>query len=197
MPISATGVTKSPLMQAARHGGFTLLELMVVMVLIGIILTFVVGSVGDGGRGDRIKREAQRIAALVELVGEEAVLRSALSGMRVDEDGYRFLRWVTVDGEDGKQRQEWQAMSEEDLLRPRQIDSLMRLQLTVEGFGITLDSQTPEGEEGEPPPQVIFMPSGEHTPFELSLRYDDDNSGYLLSAPSLGSVEQRRVEAYR
>lgn len=197
MPISATGVTKSPVMRGSRQHGFTLLELMVVMVLIGIILTFVVGSVGDGGRGDRIKREAQRIAALVEMVGEEAVLRSALVGMRFDEEGYSFLRWETVEGEDGKQHQEWQEISGDDLLRPRPIEAPMRLQLTVEGFGITLTSPAPEGEDGVPPPQVIFMPSGEHTPFELSLLYDDDNSGYLLNAPSLGSVEQRRVEAHR
>lgn len=176
-------------MQALRQRGFTLLELMVVVVLIGIILTFVVGTVGDGGRGDRVKREAQRIAALVELVGEEAVLHSALIGLRFGEHGYEFMRY---------RDQQWQEVQGDDLLKPREIDTMLVLQLLVEGFTFDLTTAKPESEaEAEVKPQVVFLPSGEHTSFELALLYEDDESGYLLRAPPFGAVEQRRLEAQR
>jgi general secretion pathway protein H len=178
-----------------RQHGFTLLELMVVVVLIGIILTFVVGSVGDGGRSDRIQREAQRLTALVELVGEEAVLKSSMIGLRFSDHDYEFMRY----GEE-----QWQQVGDDALLKPREIDTTIVMQLQVDGFGVALGEATqdenPGGEEvGDkgPQPQVIFMPSGERTPFELSLLYEDDKSGYLLSVPLLGSVEQQRVEAHR
>ena len=76
--------------------GFTLIELLVVMLLIGIILTFATLSLGDGGRGKLIDREARRLAALVELAGEDAVLSGRELGLYFDAAGYRFL---TLDGE--------------------------------------------------------------------------------------------------
>ncbi|MCW8919201.1 MAG: type II secretion system minor pseudopilin GspH [Gammaproteobacteria bacterium] len=175
----------------ARQQGFTLLELMVVVVLIGIILTFVVRAVGDGGRRDLIQREAQRLTSLVELVGEEAVLQSSLIGLRFMENGYEFMRYQMDDGEP-----QWQGVSGDGMLKPRQLDNAMQMQLLVEGFSVALGEQAALTEgEGELKPQVIFLPSGERTPFELSLLYADDHSGFLLTAPLFGAVEQRRQEA--
>lgn len=169
--------------------GFTLLELMVVVVLIGIILTFVVRSVGDGGRSDRIKQEAQRLVALVGLVGEEAVLQSTVIGLRFEENSYAFMRYS---------EQQWQPVSDDTLLKPHQLDGMMQMQLLVEGFGIELGGEKPDttgGEVAEEMPQVVFLSSGERTPFELALRYVDDESGYLLKVPPLGAVERQRLAA--
>ena len=122
MPISVTGATETSIMRYTRQHGFTLLELMVVMVLIGIILTFVVGSVGDGGRRDRIQREVQRIASLVDLVGEEAVLKSAIIGLRFVEHGYEFMFY---------QDKRWQLVGDDELLKHREIDETIVMLLLV------------------------------------------------------------------
>jgi general secretion pathway protein H len=184
--------------QRSQHG-FTLLELMVVIVLIGIILTFVVRSVGDGGRRDRIQREAQRITALVEMVGEEAVLQSSVMGMHFLEHGYEFMRY---------NGQKWKLIEKDELLRQRTLDPMIEMQLMVEGFRIDLEAVTratasgdeDEGEDEEkegPKPQVVFLSSGERSAFELTLVYEDDESGFLLTVPPLGGVEQRWLEGRR
>jgi general secretion pathway protein H len=187
--ILVTGKIEVPVMRHAPQHGFTLLELMVVVVLIGIILTFVVGSVGDGGRRDRIQREAQRLTALVELVGEEAVLKSTIIGLRFGEHGYEFMRYS---------ESQWQGITDDGLLKPRTIDDAIVMELLVEGFSVGLgEVALSDDEEDEPKPQVIFLPSGERTAFELSLIYEDDESGFLLNVPPLGPAEQRLLEARR
>lgn len=170
-----------------RQSGFTLLELMVVVVLVGIILTFVVGTVGDGGKHDRIHRETKRLNALIEMVGEEAILQSAIIGMHIEEHSYQFLRY---------QESEWQGIENDTLLRKRELDRSMTLQLLVEGFDIELGAETDEEDEEKTSikPHVVFLPSGERTAFELALTYEDDRSGYLLRAPVMGTLEQRRLE---
>ncbi len=173
-----------------KQQGFTLLELMVVVVVIGIILTFVVRSVGDGGRSDRILREAQRIGALVELVGEESVLKSTVIGLHFVERGYEFMHY---------RDQQWQGVAGDDLLKPHELDEAMALQLLVEGFSVDLTEQgqaaggSDEAGSGVRP-QVVFLPSGERTPFELSLYYEDDRSGVMLTVPPLGAVARQRLE---
>ena len=158
------------------------------VVLIGIIVTFIVRSVGDGGRQERILREVQRLTALVELVGEESIIQSALIGLRFEKGGYFF---VLHDGE------KWQEVEMDDLLKPHRLDGMMEMELLVEGYSVDLEQELPEEVEQlkGPQPQVVFLPGGERTPFELALRYKDDESGYRLEVPPLGLVARHRLEA--
>ena len=78
MPTSATGTsTETP--RPAR--GFSLIELLVVVLLVGIILTMATLAVGPTTGADDSAAEARRLAALLELAREQAVLH-ALSLLR-------------------------------------------------------------------------------------------------------------------
>ena len=67
MAILVTGIS-------TRADGFTLLEVMVTLVLIGIITTFAVLAV-PGGSDDRADQELRRLRALIELNHQQALLR--------------------------------------------------------------------------------------------------------------------------
>jgi general secretion pathway protein H len=56
--------------------GFTLLEIMVVIVIVGIVLSFMTLSTGSDRRAEQLEREAQRIVTLLQLASEQAVMRS-------------------------------------------------------------------------------------------------------------------------
>jgi len=166
--------------------GFTLLELMVVLVIIGIIITFAVLSIGDGGRQDRLEQEARRLQALFSLSSEEAVLRSRELGVVLQPQGYDFVEY---DGE------AWQAISGDSLFRKHALPDSMELKLFLDGLPVDLHEQ-PKKEEAEgPTPQLLFFSSGERQPFELLVAYRDDPPlAYRLDAPLLGPLKRSRVE---
>lgn len=92
-----------------RSSGFTLLELLVVIVIAGITLGVVSLNAFPDDR-KVMQEEAQRIAVLLQLTREEAILRNRPTAFEADANSYRFL----VHDESG-----WQPLSQDDMLRPR------------------------------------------------------------------------------
>jgi general secretion pathway protein H len=100
--------------------GFTLLELLVVMVLAGILLTLVSVSVTPDPR-QQLAREGRRVGQLMALAADESRIRQEPIVWEADLSGYRFVT------EAGGERQ---LLTGDDLLRERAWDRpLKRLAL--------------------------------------------------------------------
>ena len=88
--------------RAAR--GFTLLELMIVLLIAGITLGLATLNLAPTMHKN-LQNEAQRVALLLQLARDEAIVRNRLVAFEADGDGYRFLvrnesRWDLVEGDD-------------------------------------------------------------------------------------------------
>jgi general secretion pathway protein H len=90
--------------------GFTLLELLVVMVIAGITLGMVSFNAMPSAR-QVLQNDAQRIALLLQLARDEAIVRNRPIAFEAEPDRYRFLL---------RDENVWQALGKDDLLRERE-----------------------------------------------------------------------------
>lgn len=91
--------------------GFTLIELLVVMVILGITLGLVSLSVMPNQK-QSMQQDAKRIALLLQLARDEAIVRNRQIAFEAGSDSYRFII-----RNDNKQ---WEQVVQDDLLRERE-----------------------------------------------------------------------------
>lgn len=166
--------------------GFTLVELLVVLVLIGLI-TGVVATVGSRERSPA-ERAAQAWADLLPSIAQQPVQDGRPLGLAVEDGRIEILafaegRWSPV-------RRAGQPVP----VMPDGIDVAVRPDAAFDLPGdppneaIRLDFGGAEQEEEAPPvPAVVFFPTGEATPFTLHFTDGDAEVGVRVDA--LGRVE--------
>lgn len=137
-----------------RSRGFTLVELLVVMVIIGLTLGMATLNAIPSPRQD-LEKEARRLALLLQLARDEAIVRNRLVAFEANGDRYRFM----VRGDAG-----WEPVTRDDLLRERGFKN-PPLQLVLEPAG----TGNPEmlritfGREPVDRPFVLTMATGGNT----------------------------------
>lgn len=70
--------------------GFTLVELMVVIVILGVVAGAAVLAIPDAGGG--LRTEAERFAARARAAQETAMIESRATAVRIAPDGYALAR---------------------------------------------------------------------------------------------------------
>lgn len=174
-----------------RSKGFTLFELLVTIVIISVLISLAVLSIGDT-QAERERRLITQLATLTELARETALFNSQELALFFWEHGYAFYRL------DGAQ---WRLITEDTLLRNRDLPEDIIVSLQLEGLQVELPAELDiekerddeDNDETETIPQVFILSSGEITPFELRIG-DGRNSEMELSCDGLGNITVKQRE---
>jgi len=152
-----------------------MLELLVVILIIGITMTFITLSIDT--RSEEIENEARRLAALVNLAQEEAILNSKEIAIQFDATGYDFYRL------DGAQ---WQKIGDDDVLRTRSFPSEVSVEMDLDGESAAPTQASDFSDENRVPPRIYLLSSGESTSYKI--RYSDKHSDthFLITADATG-----------
>lgn len=154
-----------------RCQGFTLIEIMLVVLLISITATLV--TVNLQRDPDQIaEQEAKRFMALVEHVRGESVLTGRTIGIAVEanDNTYSFMRPGGT----------WSPISDDDILRTRYVPDYLEVEVKIETQAGSDDGEE-DDEEGDeasekeksPPKYIIVSSIGDITPFIFTVSGDD------------------------
>jgi len=166
----------------SKQRGFTLIEVMVVVVLIGLMASLVQFNFSGNKPEDKLKHESARFAAIFEVAADYGMLNNIELGLIVKKDSYQFLgydgtRWTEIP------EQDWQAnvTVPEDIVLSIELDDLPieePMLFDADTFkekdedDFTLLSK--EEQEEKIIPQVYILSGGDLTPFSVTFRLNEE-----------------------
>src|ERR1700735_3562984 len=97
-----------------RSKGFTLVEILIVMLIITVVISLTVLSVTSTGRAGQLDEESRRIEGLVGRLHERALLEGRDFGLMIEPAAYGFVVYDT-------RRDMWMKLDQESEFRHRDL----------------------------------------------------------------------------
>jgi len=175
-----------------RSNGFSLIEILVVIVIIGIITGIALLSLGILGDDRQLQTEARRLASLVEVAQDESMMQGREFGIEFMNDSYRFVEYDPFINQ-------WSEVIGDDMMRLRSLPDDVEFELTLEGQRVLLDNDPARFEDPEETsspdltetyaPHVLIFSSGDMTPFDLAIMRRNDEQRLVVKSDLTGAVE--------
>jgi general secretion pathway protein H len=159
-----------------HSSGFTLIEILVVLVVVGMLVALATFTLGGNSVRRDLDNEVEKMFLLMKTVSEQAVLNNTEFGLVVEEEQYQFMAYNQQSGD-------WKPYGER-LFRQRSIPQWMVVTKYIENDAPRLAS-----DDDQPRPDVVLFSSGETTPFALEFsigREGLSNEDYVHSIGSDG-----------
>lgn len=180
-------------MSTFRHErAFTLIEILVVVIIIAIISGVALMSMNLIGDDRELDTERKRLATLIELAQDEAVMQGREFGLELMTSTYRFVEFDPFEFR-------WSEVRDDELFRVRQLPEGMEFELYVEDKRIFLENDPKLIEDPDEAgtsltvetyaPHIFIFSSGETTSFEIRLKRPVSDQQLAMRGNVLGAIE--------
>ena len=162
--------------------GFTLLELLTVLVIVAVLAGVLVMNYTGSSETRTLNTHAERFMLLVELARQKSTLNNEVWGVSVLTDSYVFMKYSTTG--------EWISREESPFSA-----SVLQDDYAFRFRALGTAAKSGKGSAGAHPDLIIY-PSGEVTPFEVTLLQSSGNQARFIFSDGI----QRTVvsqEPYR
>lgn len=173
-----------------RTTGFTLIEILVVVAIVAVVTAAATLSLGIIGDDNESRTEARRLASLIEVAQDEAVMQGREFGIELLSAGYRFVEYDPF-------AQVWVEIPDDDVLRPRNLAEGITLDLYMEDKRVPLENELADLGQDEDDrnrikdyaPHALIFSSGDVMPFEVRIARDVAADPIILTVDALGELE--------
>jgi general secretion pathway protein H len=174
-------------------GGFTLVEILVVVVIIAVLSAGLLLSISlAGGRDQDLEKESDRFYNLLKYAREQAELQTREYGVIVQDDSYEFVSYDVHRGV-------WRSIFEDDVLRLRKLPYGLDFKLKVDTRPVVLKKPA---DAKDKTPQLMIYSSGDLSQFEVTLEREggersvtivEDDKGNIVQKPMVDTTREGRA----
>lgn len=137
--------------------GFTLIEVLIVLIIVSVITAVAVLAFGHFDRGRREKMVMQQFVRVITVAQQQAILSPMVLGLAITADGYTFYRYQP---KTQSTTEKWLPLSDDALSNQNAFRHLFQAQVkSIAAFSAAQRAT----------PSILFLPSGFVTPFVLTL----------------------------
>ncbi len=157
-------------------GGFTLIEILVVLVIISLLVSMAAVNTGSDPRISQLNNEAKRLKFFLEAISDEVLFQNKNLGFVVTKTGLAPYAWVQLTFKDpqdpsSQDTYNWQGHTGR-FAKEYTLPEEMTFKLSIEGQSVILPREFP-GKDQEIKPQFYILSSGEQTVASFELSYPD------------------------
>lgn len=154
--------------------GYTLIEILIVVVIASITTAFAVIAFGDFGSERKILLSSEQFVSYVKLVQQQAILETKPFGILISNQGYQAFKFTPPDN--------WES------LHP---DGIFRKQYFPKDATLVFKSVSKD----KTGPQIIIQSSGDISPFSLAIKSKEKNTIVIVDGNFDGTIDFKRAKS--
>jgi general secretion pathway protein H len=163
--------------------GFTLIEILVVLLIISIVAGAMVLTVGSN-HNRQIEQFANELVETILYAEERAMLEPSIIRLDVTEDEIRFFRY---EPKPDREIEPWVLMTDR-FLSARVIPDFIEMKVVV------LDNRIHEEDESQDKMPIIISSNGDITPFTIYLSLPNEKPRYALVGEANGQITNKFLQ---
>ncbi len=167
--------------------GFTLIEILVVLVIISVLTGLVVVGIAGSDGSRAVEQESRRLALLIEMARDACQVRGEQWGLDVGTESYGFLRFDVED-------RTWQSVQEAPFAK-RQLPENVRVHVDLDRPRVLTLRRDPLNPalRNAVLPEVLIHASGEVSNFILEVTDTNERFVWRVFSDGLQAVGHERV----
>jgi general secretion pathway protein H len=156
-----------------RHRGYTLIELIIVILIIGLISAVILLRSGAVRFERKVTVFAEQLQSFIQVCQQQAILQPALIGIMIQADDYQAYYFSD------EEPPHWQSLATRD--------SFWQIRSVPKDIDLHLSSLNSQ-KTGGFAPQIVIQSNGDLTPFTIDIGYVGAAAHYRVLGNDAGEI---------